>query len=143
MARRRAPRALYVVLAVSLALNLAAAGFFGVTGFRFKPPPRTVDTTIGFISSRYPDSVGAVIREKLEARRDELAQALQELKEARRATRDTMSQTPLDRARIDAAFANSRVKAADFQKVIHEAIADALPAVPEADRAKIDRGDPD
>ena len=141
--KRRAPGALYAVLAVSIALNLAAAGYFGVTRFHSKSPPRTVETTIGFISSRYPPSVGAVIREKLEARRDELAQALQEMKDARRATRDTMSQAPLDRAQVDAAFANARVKAANFQKVIHEAITEALPAVPEADRAKIDRGDPD
>ncbi|GLK66720.1 periplasmic heavy metal sensor [Hansschlegelia plantiphila] len=138
---RRPNSLLYALLAVSLAANLIGAGYLGFVGFRPKPPPRTVETTINFVSGRYPPTVAKAVREKLEARRDELKNALDEMKIARRATRDAMSDVPFDAARVDAAFADARAKAADFQKVIHSAIIEALPDVAEGDRAKIDRSE--
>ncbi len=137
---RRPHGAIYGLLAASLALNLVGAGYLGYVSLRPKPP-RTVGSTIDFVSGRFPDAVGAAIREKLEARRPELSQALAEMKEARRATRDAMAAAPLDRARVEDAFALSRRKTEAFQKVVHGAIMDALPDVPPGDLAKIDRSD--
>lgn len=131
------------LLALSLAVNLVAAGYLGFVGFRPKPPPRTVENTIDFVSARYPDEVARAIRGKLLERRADLASALEEMKAARRATRSAMGDEPLDQAKVDAAFAAARDKAASFQKVIHGAIADALPQVAATDRAKIDRSESD
>lgn len=141
MARRRSGF-VYGLLAVSLAVNLVGAGYLGFVGLRPKPP-RTVESTIGFVSARYPAAVGAAVREKLEARRSTLERALGEMKAARRATREAMSAKPLDTAKVDAAFAEARAKTADFQKVVHDAIVEALPGVPEAELAKVDRSEAD
>ncbi|MFC7051570.1 periplasmic heavy metal sensor [Hansschlegelia quercus] len=140
MALRR-PRALvYGLLAASLAINLIGAGYFGFVGFRPKPP-RTAESTIDFVTRRFPAPVAEAVRAKLEERRDELREAMKEMRAARRETRDAMSDAPFDADRADKAFADARAKSSDFQKVIHSAIISALPGVPEADRAKIDRND--
>ena len=139
---RRPHGLIYGLLGLSLAVNLVGAGYLGYVGTRPKPP-RTVENTINFVSERYPKAVGAEIRKKLEERRPELRRALDDMKDARRATRDAMGDTPLDKARVDAAFAEARAKAADFQKVIHGAIADAMPDLSDTERAKIDRNEAD
>lgn len=143
MSVRRPHTIVFGVLAVSIALNLVAAGYIGFVGFRPKPPPHTVETTIDFVTRRFPGPVAEAVRAKLEERRDELHRTLRAMKEARRATRDAMSDVPFDPERADAAFADARAKGADFQRVIHSAIVEALPGTPEAERAKIDRNEPD
>ncbi|MET0313993.1 MAG: periplasmic heavy metal sensor [Hansschlegelia sp.] len=141
MARKR-NGVLYGLLAASLAVNFAGAGYLGVAELRPKPP-RTVESTIGFVSGRYPAAMRDAVKAKLEARRSDLERALGEMKAARRATRDAMSATPLDTAKVGAAFAEARAKTDDFQKIVHGAIVEALPGVPEAELAKIDRGEAD
>jgi uncharacterized membrane protein len=139
MALRRPRTLVYGLLAASLAINLIGAGYLGFVGFRPKPPPRTAESTIDFVTRRFPGPVAEAVRAKLEERRDALRDALREMRAARRETRDAMSDAPFDAARAEAAFADARGKAADLQKVIHSAIIAALPGVPEAERAKIDR----
>ncbi|GLK80386.1 periplasmic heavy metal sensor [Methylopila turkensis] len=141
MARR--PVWLFGALALSVALNIAAAGFVMTSGPDKPPQRRNVDDVIGFVSQRYPDSVGDAVRARLEARRAELSQALSQMQAARRATRETISADPVDADAVRAAFEDARAKGASFQQVIHEAIAEALPAALPADRAKVARGEKD
>jgi uncharacterized membrane protein len=134
---RRRNLFVYGLLVVSLAVNLAVAGFFGVMAFRGKPQ-RTADSTIDFVVGRYPEGVARPLRARLEERRAALAAALSGLQDARRDMRQAMSRDPLDRAALEAALAEARDKAAAFQQVIHSAILDALPEAPAAERAKIE-----
>jgi uncharacterized membrane protein len=143
MVRRRSSRLVYGLLAASVALNLAGAGFFAATWGRPGKPPRTVDNTIAFVSERYPDGVRQAIQARLEARRDELGRALDEMKSTRRASRDAMSAEPLDPARVAAALATARDKGEAFQSVIHAAILEALPAASAAGRAEIGKASAD
>lgn len=139
MARR--PHGLvYALLAVSLAVNLVGAGYLGYGSFRHKPT-RTVDSTIDFVASRYSKSIGVAVREKLEARRADLTVALDEMKAARRDTRRAIREQPLDKERVETAFATAREKSQSFQRLIQSAIVDALPDVPEKDRAAIEKDD--
>jgi uncharacterized membrane protein len=141
MARR--PHGLvYGALAVSLAVNLIGAGYLGYASWQPKPP-RTVESTIGFVSGRYAGPIGESIRARLEAERAALGTALEEMKAARRATRQAMAAEPFDRARLDALFEEARAKAVTFQQLIHGAIADAAEEASPADRARLDRGGED
>lgn len=135
---RRPHGIVYGLLGVSLALNLVGAGYLGFAGWR--KPNRTVESTIDFVTARYPSSVRQAVRDTLEDRRADLRTALQELRDARRGARDALSAPDIDRAKVDAAFAQSREKAAAFQSVIHAAIAEAVAKLPAAERAKIDGG---
>lgn len=140
---RRPHGIVYALLAGSLALNLVAAGYFGYGSWRSTRGPRTIESTIDFIAKRYPKDVGDKVRDRLESKRIELGRALDEMKDARRATRRAMGEDPLDRARVEAAFANSRAKSEAFQKVIHAAILEALPELPKDKRGDIDPNESD
>jgi uncharacterized membrane protein len=139
---RRPHGLIYGALAASLAVNLIGAGYVGYTAWRPKPP-RTVESTIAFVSGRYADPIGEAIRVRLEAERGALGTALKEMKQARRATRQAMAAEPFDRARLDALFEEARAKAAAFQRLLHGAIADATAEASPADRAKLDRSGDD
>lgn len=133
--RSRSTRALWVALALSLAVNLGGAGFFLAAESRDKK--RTVEDTIAFVGQRYADPVGPAVRQRLEARKGDLARALAEMQSARRASRQAMAAEPLDRAAVDAAFEASRAKTAAFQQVIHGAIAEAVATLPADQRAVV------
>lgn len=133
---RRPHGFIYALLAVSLAANLVGAGYYGYGSWRTKEP-RGVDRTIDYIANRYPKGVGDKVRERLQAKRGDISTALDELKEARRATRHAMREKPLNRERVEAAFTKSREKSAALQSVIHGAILDALPDAPETERGGI------
>lgn len=139
---RRPHGFIYALLALSLAVNLIGAGYLGYGSWRTKAP-RSVDSTIDFIANRYPKGVGDKVRERLQAKRADIAQALDELKEARRATRRAMGEQPLERDRVEAAFAHSREKADAFSRLVHGAIVDALPELPEIERGGIDKNESD
>ena len=145
---RRPHGLVYGLLALSLAINLIAAGFVGYqqfSGTRGKggKGPRNIETTIDFIASRYPKSVADKVRERLTQRQLEIGTALDEMRVARRATRRAMRLEPLNKPDVEAAFANLREKSAAFQKLVHAAIIDTLPDVPEADRDALDKPEPD
>ncbi|MFC3693023.1 periplasmic heavy metal sensor [Chenggangzhangella methanolivorans] len=145
--RRRPHGLVYALLAVSLAVNLIGAGYFLGAGFadyrsaRHGKPPRTVESTIDYVAGRYPAPVAAKVRAKLEAKRPELSTAFDEMRLARRETRKAIKQQPLDKARIEAAFAASRDKAVAFQQLIQSAIIEALPDLPESERNAIEKDD--
>jgi uncharacterized membrane protein len=146
---RRPHGVIYALLALSLSANLIGAGYFLGSGYNTKwggsrsKQPRTVESTIDFVSSRYPKSVGDAVRQKLETRRADIALALDEMRAARRETRAAVRQEPLDKARVEAAFSASREKSANFQRLIQTAIIEALPDVPESERGVIEKDDPD
>lgn len=145
---RRPHGVIYALLALSVAVNLIGAGYFGYQSFagargKGGKGPRTVENTIDFIANRYPKTVGDKVRQRLEQRQFELGKALDELKVARRATRRAMREDPVNKQHVEESFATLREKAGNFQKLIHGAIVDALPDLPEADREVIDKSDPD
>lgn len=144
MTARRPHSLVYLLLALSVALNLVAVGYLGYiayAGYKVKggKGPRNIENTIEFISNRYPKSVGDKIRTRLLDRKFELSQALDELKVARRASRRAMREDPVNKEHVEAAFAALRDKAENFQKLVHGAIVDALPDLPESDRDEIDK----
>ncbi|MFD1333856.1 periplasmic heavy metal sensor [Methylopila musalis] len=129
-------RWLYAALAVSVTINLVGAGF--LMGHERPPKPgRTVDGAIAFVAGRYPEAVGAAIRDRLENRRTELGAALAEMQGARQASRAAMAAEPVNAADVAEAFRAARAKADAFQSVIHGAIAEAMPGVPAEERAKV------
>lgn len=144
---RRPHGVVYALLALSLAVNLIGAGYYLGSGFaerrdvRHSKPPRTIESTIDFVSSRYPKPVAAAVKAKLETRRDELKVALDEMRAARRETRQAMREEPLDKARVEAAFASARDKGDAFQRVVQRAVIDALPDVPQSERGAMDKDD--
>lgn len=140
---RRPSLLIYGALALSVAVNLAGAGYLFASDDRDRPQRRTVEDTIDFISKRYPDAVGDAVKAQLESRREQLGAALAEMKTARRAAREAIGADPVDRSVIESAFAASREKSSNFQKVIHDAIADAAPSVALDDRQKVARGERD
>lgn len=129
------PLWLYAALALSVTVNLVGAGF--LMAHDRPKPGRTVDGAIAFVAGRYPDAVGDAIRAKLEARRAELGAALADMQGARKASRAAMAADPVDPAVVAEAFRVARAKADAFQSVLHRAIADAMPAVPAEERAKV------
>lgn len=139
---RRPHGFIYALLIASLAVNLIGAGYFGYGSWRTREP-RTVDRTIDYIANRYPKGVGDKVRERLLAKRTEVATALDELKKARRDARHAMREQPLNRDRVEAALALSREKSSALQSVIHGAIVDALPEAPETERGGIESEEPD
>lgn len=139
---RRPHGVVYGLLAASVAINLVGAGYLGYTGFRPRPP-KTVENTIDFVSGRYEGKAGEAIKDRLEAHRQELRSALDDMKDARRETRRTMRDTPFDKARVEAAFAAARDKGQAFQSVIHKSIVEGVSAVEQKDRDAIGGGDPD
>lgn len=144
---RRPHGLIYALLALSLAVNLIGAGYYLGSGFaeyrngRHAKSPRTVESTIEFVASRYPKAVAATVRQKLEAKRPEIKVALDEMRAARRETRRAIKQEPLDKDRIEAAFAASRDKVAAFQRLVQGAIIEALPDLPESERGAIEKDD--
>ncbi|WP_020179089.1 periplasmic heavy metal sensor [Methylopila sp. M107] len=145
MTSRRPHGFIYALLALSLAVNMMAVGYLGYfayAGLKVKEPrgPRNIENTIEFVSKRYPKSVGDKVRAKLLDRKFELAQAHDELKVARRASRRAMREDPVNKEHVETAFAALREKTSNFQKLVHAAIVDALPELPEADRDEIDKG---
>lgn len=147
-AGRRPHGAVYALLAVSLAANLVGAGYVVGTGFadyrsggKHPRPPRTVESTIDFVSNRYPKPVAGAVKAKLEGRRDELKAAIDDMRASKREIRRTMTEEPLDRARVEAAFEVSRQKAEAFQRVVQRAVLDALPDVPQSQRGAMEKDD--
>jgi uncharacterized membrane protein len=142
---RRPHGFVYALLAVSLAVNLIGAGYYLGSGFmdyrsaKRTKPPRTVETTIDAVSRRYPAPVNELIRAKLEAKRDEIKVAIDEMNAARRETRQAVRQDPLDRERLVRSFESSREKLSAFQRLIHGAIIEALPDVPQAERGALEK----
>lgn len=145
MTTTRRPHGLvYALLAVSLVANMVAAGYFlgaGFAEYSGKPPrtQRSVESTIEFVVGRYPESVRPTIRQKLEARRAEMKAALHEMRAARVETRKAIRQEPLDKGRIEKAFAASREKMTAFQSLIQGAIIEALPDLPQSERGKLEK----
>lgn len=147
MTTARRPHGLvYALLAVSLVVNMLGAGYLLGAGFAEyggKPPrtQRSVESTIEFVVGRYPESVRPTIRGKLEARQAELKTALREMRVARAETRKAIRQEPLDKERIEKAFAESREKMAAFQTLIQSAVVEALPDLPQSERGKLEKDD--
>lgn len=148
MTRSRRPHGLvYALLAVSLAVNLIGAGYYLGSGFterqgaKHARQPRTVESTIDFVSSRYPKPVAAAVKAKLEERREQVKVALDEMRAARRDTRKAIKEEPLDKARVEAAFGTAREKAEVFQRIVQQAVMDALPDLPPSERGQMDKDD--
>lgn len=144
---RRPHGFIYALLALSLAVNLIGAGYYLGAGFadyrtaKRTKQPRTVESTIDFVSGRYPKTVAELVRAKLEAKRDQIKVAIDEMNSARRETRKAIREEPLDKDRIERAFATSREKLSNFQQLIQGAIIEALPDVPQAERGTLEKDD--
>lgn len=144
---RRPHGFVYALLALSLAVNLVGAGYYLGSGFadyrsgKRAKPPRTVESTINSVSGRYPKPVGDMVRAKLEANRDAIKVAIDELNAARREAKQAIRQEPLDKARIEKAFETSRETLSSLQRVVHGAIMEALPDVPHSERGALEKDD--
>ena len=122
----RRTRVRRIVLAVSLALNLAVAGLAGGMALRGHDgrPPRDFDMSLGPVARALDPADRAAIRETLRARRDPAprrarAADLQELI-------DAVSATPYDAANLRAALEAPAARMAEFQASAARALADRI-----------------
>ena len=136
----RRTRILRILLALSLAINLAVAGLAAGIALRGKDghPPRNFDMSLGPVARALSPEDRAAIRESLRARRDLGPRRgrdadLQALIAA-------LTAEPYDSAALQAALEGPVAQAARFQAVAAQALAARIDAMsPEARTALADR----
>lgn len=134
--------ALLVALALSVGLNLFAAGV-GVSLMRLREAAWGIDRGQGAVMARFPDEIRRGVGRGLIARRGALRDGLAALSEARAAMFEAMRAEPFDAARLSAAMAEVRARGADLQRMAHDAVAEAVADAEPEVRAAIRPPSPD
>jgi hypothetical protein len=125
-----------VILGVSLAANVFAAGFLlkrWPEGRGSRMERFALAAAIGHAPSGLRDRVAA----EVEAARPSIDAAFDEFMAARRNVRAAMRAEPLDAAALDKAFADLRSRSDAFQAAIHRAVGRAVASAPPEVRAEI------
>ena len=146
------PRWLTVALLVSLAVNLLVVGVIAghlLSGQRHmwqRPDAMRSETSMRdrpgeMVMRRMAQAVPTEHRAAFEAamaeHRTQLAEAGRAVRDARMKVRDAMMAEPLDRARLDAAFAELRARGQGLQAALHAAVSDAAAKLPADARTKL------
>jgi uncharacterized membrane protein len=120
---------LSVCLAISVCLNLFAAGAFVATRWLYRP--------LAAIMLTYPPSLRHDVRERLSAERDKVRAAILDLHDARQRMFAAMRADPLDKEALQRAMADVRVKTTELQALLQEALAASVEQSPLSERQKI------
>jgi len=143
-----------LALVVSLGLNLFVGGL--VVGGRFHHPPpgaflheRHVDAKneprvflfVNRMARELPPDERRNFMTVVNGYRGELTEADRNLRDARKRVREAMAAEPFDRAALENAFADVRVRFDDLQKVLHGALADAASRLPPDARQRLAQQD--
>lgn len=136
---RRSSIALLAVLGISLALNFFVFGFLAAGAWHHPHSRGDRIARYAAISGlgRAPGPLRDRVENALRKQRPELRQTLERVREARRDVRAAMRAEPLDRAKLNAAFAALRERVDGLQTVIYGAVGDAVATAPAAERAAI------
>jgi uncharacterized membrane protein len=127
---------LVALLIVSLAANFLVLGF-AAARYRNVEDTGAVERIVELGARSFPRELRREISAELKGHRGELRAALRDLGEARREMLRQMAAEPLDRAALDAAFANVRTKTGELQRLGQELVMEVLEKTPPEERAKI------
>jgi len=125
------------LLIVSLAANFLIFGFAAARYRGGFDDPGTIDRIVALGARAFPRELRDQIGDKLERHRGELRAALHDLGRARREMFQQMAADPLDRAALNAAFADVRAKTGEVQRLGQDLVEEVLVDAPPGDRARI------
>jgi len=132
--RRTVIIVLAVCLALSLSLNLFAAGaLFAARWFE-----RPLAAAFVAAMQAYPPDLRREIRRKLFADRDALRTSVKDLRDARDRMFTLMRADPIDHQALDGAMAEVRAKTTALQAMLQSVLAASLETVPPSERRKIE-----
>lgn len=122
-------RTLYVLLAVSVALNTFLVGREAAQQLRPRPDPLSVEQIVRRLEHRLPDADRKVFRAAIASRADRLDHAGLALRAARTDLRTALTAAPVDQAALAQACDRTRRTAEATYAVVHEALVDAAPGL--------------
>ena len=131
----RRTKVLRIVLALSLALNLAVAGMAAGLLLRGHDgrPPRDFDMSLGPVARALSPADRAAIRDTLKARRD-LGAPRRDRGSDLLALQEALTAEPYDAQALRSALTTPAARAARFQSAAAEALADRIDAMTPEDR---------
>lgn len=121
----RSVRLLAALLFVSVAGNVAAGGYLLARAFDQRPP-RFERALTEAAEGRLSPASRAALDAAMAAARPHMRAAWDEVGEARREIAAILAADPVDRARLDAAFARLRAATAASQTALHGAVTGAV-----------------
>lgn len=135
----RGPFAFILVglLIVSLAANFLILGFAAARYHGGFDGPGAIERIVALGARSFPHELRGQIGDQLGRHRGELRAALRDLGEARRDMFRLMAAEPLDRAALNAAFADVRAKTDRLQQLGQELVEEVLVNAPPEERARI------
>jgi uncharacterized membrane protein len=129
---------LFAALILSVAVNLAVAGFVVARLHDGPPPPGSeVERIVSMGTRGFPPEIQKAIADGAKAKRDEIRQRLDDVQAARRQMFEAMRADPFDAAALDAAYANLRDKTTVLQEAGQQIVAQAVAGAPADVRARI------
>ena len=147
------PRWLSVVLLLSLAVNLLVAGAVAghllsgryhmgygpeaMRGEMGRMPDRPGEMVMRRMAVALPAEHRATFETAVADHRAQLAEAGRAVRDARMKVRDTLAGEPLDRAKLDAAFAELRARSQQLQAAVHATVSDAAARLPVEARTRL------
>jgi hypothetical protein len=143
MTARRWISILGVVLLVSLALNLFLAGVIAGRGLGprggggFDLTPRKLRVAIERVTRVLPESDAALLRDRFEAERPDIAQRFQALQDARRAVGAALKAEPYDAGAFDAAYETMQARNQELQASLHAVLRTSIGQFSDEGRAAI------
>lgn len=123
------PTKLWVILGVSLAINLFFGGLIAgrMLSHRGRPPHAAFEDDLGprgFLKRSGLREAGPEVKQILRARREELKSNMRSLGQARQDVRVALSADPYDAQAASAAFARTRELSGKLQADMHNALLD-------------------
>ncbi len=136
----RQPRYLGILLSVSLAVNLFAAGaFFGGRFAQRAAEPMTDAAGLSFsgLVAALPDNVRDEARSVLDEREADIRRRLEALREAQAEAELAMLANPFLADALEAGLAEVRARGGDVQAALYEVVIDMVEGLDTADRAAL------
>lgn len=129
---------LLVMLFVSLAANLMVAGFVVSRLAGLRPSNGDeIDRIVSLGTRDFPPEIQRDILDQVRARRGELEDDINAIHSAEQSMFEAMRADPLDRAALDAAFADMRSTTNDVQAIGQEIVANTIAGAAPEVRARI------
>jgi Spy/CpxP family protein refolding chaperone len=139
-------RWLSLFLLVSVAINLAVAGFMGSRMMGWGGPGRGGDRFVERVTRDMPPEAASRVRAALAAQRPAMNRNIEEMRRAREEVRAALTAEPFDRSKLEAAFANVRRIGDAMQDSMHAGVLSVAQDLGAPERARLarmlDRGPP-
>lgn len=143
---RAVPKGFWAFLAISVALNLFAAGLlagramsFRQHGFDHGPGARggDEDNPRAFLRHSGLREAGPEVKAILRDHRDEVRESMHALNQSRERVRDALKHEPYDRDAVARAFSETRELTTRMQADMHQALVDVADKLTPAQRARM------